>query len=79
MELDLRVEQRTEEAEALEMVEVQMREQQVHGARLLVGEVQPERAQSRTRVQDDEVARLGPELDARCVPTGSNGIGARCR
>src|SRR5207302_4925757 len=49
-------------------------------ARLLTGEVQSERSQAGPRVQDDEVARLGAQLDARCVPTGANRVGAgRCQ
>ena len=77
MELDLRVEQRPEEPEPFEVIEVQMRKQQMYRARLFAGEMQPERAQSGSCVQDDEVAGLCAQLDARRVSTGSNRVGTR--
>ena len=68
MQLGLGVPERLEEAEALQVVEVEMGEQEVDGSGWLPPERKTQLADPGARVEHDERALVQPHLDAGRMP-----------
>src|SRR5947209_9577567 len=73
------VPERREETQALEMVEVQMRQAEVHVSDAAALEVEAERPDARTGVQHERNVLVEFDLDAGGVASVRDGVGPRCR
>ena len=76
--LESGIEQRAEEPEALQVIEVQVRQHDVQLAIVAV-HAHTERTHPGARVEHDPVAAVEPHLDAARVAAVAHGVGARCR
>ena len=69
-------ERRQEEGQALDVVGVRVRQEQVEPERPLVREGQPKLARAGAAVEDEQRAVVGRDLDARRVTAVAQGLGA---
>ena len=78
MHLESGIEQRAEEPEALQVIEMQVRQHDVQLAIVTV-DVHTERTHPGARVEHEPVAAVEHHLDAARVAAVADGVGAGCR
>ena len=78
MHLEVGVVQRVEEAQALDVIHVEVREEHVDPAHAF-GQARREPADPGAGIEHEELTGVVAHLDARRVPAVAHGVGARAR